>query len=1223
VGVDRKEGRQEGSEKGAASSAVVSIRLDGAGGGATTSITKESSTHAWQENSRFQRFRAAVASTSSLAISAAKAASSFDIDDADIANYAKSGAARSVPLLLCLRWQADPREVLLHMGIVCAIREPNLYSSGDISRSALVKQCVRIVSPSKGGYEGDAEFLFKVALYLRTELQVRSAPNFLLSVAAHLKPCKPYLAKYFHAIVRHPGDLLETVNFYYTIPNRTMDERSLPRPLRKCVVHKFNQFDAYQLAKYGSDTKRRAELAKSKAKAKAKANAKAESKPEKAGQSGGGAERTASAAMLDDLLRDGEEAWMPPPDAVMRVDLKKLVRSLHICGGEGTGQEGGETKNNRMLVMKLLQYRYPATLGEFLDSGLAGRFNPDMAGTKLKFGPQPRWETELSTAMSKNKRARDVWKDMVFSRRLPALALLRNVRNIIMSKPDESVHARVLDTLRSPRFLSSGITPSKLYTAYKAVDELPSHLKVMQKKYETKKARMRMRARKDKEGGKSMLAKLRLIEPPSAPPPSLLESYKRTLSDVTTAAVVASVPLIRGRTVVLVDMGKSTGVQGRAAAALLTACVYLRTAKRPPIVKAFGVGGGKRPKVGGVEVPVQEWGSAAEPMLVDVEFQSDKSLLANAEVMTQALYPLSGGSSFPLAWLGEMCDSRVVVDTLLHIGTSLKHKKTENAGEADVMAAVTALRGSTNRRMRFISVDLLGSAPPTQSQSPLDVFLTGRDEAVLKAVAAVVGGGGEEEADPSSSLLRYVQDIDVKKGVAKANTRGEGEGGGEPPSEFRCPLTRAVFSDPVKAPDGVTYEREAISMWLLRSRLSPHSGRDMGTHLPAGRLLDPRKCLTADHRTRCVVEKWKRGRQEELHAGVMGAMLKGSELDIHRMVQREVGEMERAITSKVDPGNVKGVEKQLRHVTRLLEAVAAGSGGGGGGGGSGEGQGKMSEEDRSLLVSSLVKEVQRVGRQSSQEEILSHIDSLGSKLDALQGSVGGMADALHTVVNAIEASSLVVAFDFKEVKVGKKGEEGDFASVLTSVESVEEREVHACRLRLGRRRQLELAIVKEAKGDYKLKSVKSVSLVGVDAVQYSSSAALPEPVALPVLSVHAGREPNAYSFSIDPSYFDSVIIDCLSAQQEGVKREGGGGMKEGATVRLDFAIELEVEGIDRPVVLRPSLYAKVYSSGKSFAVGEVVAKVKKAWSRLPPFAQKLIKKGVVVAVKAMVKAAMA
>ncbi len=48
--------------------------------------------------------------------------------------------------------------------------------------------------------------------------------------------------------------------------------------------------------------------------------------------------------------------------------------------------------------------------------------------------------------------------------------------------------------------------------------------------------------------------------------------------------------------------------------------------------------------------------------------------------------------------------------------------------------------------------------------------------------------------------------------------------GSEPPSEFFCPITQDVMSDPVLTTDGFTYDRSAITTWFHGSNLSPLTG---------------------------------------------------------------------------------------------------------------------------------------------------------------------------------------------------------------------------------------------------------------------------------------------------------------------------------------------------------------------------------------------------------------
>ena len=47
-----------------------------------------------------------------------------------------------------------------------------------------------------------------------------------------------------------------------------------------------------------------------------------------------------------------------------------------------------------------------------------------------------------------------------------------------------------------------------------------------------------------------------------------------------------------------------------------------------------------------------------------------------------------------------------------------------------------------------------------------------------------------------------------------------------------CPITLEIMRDPVMAPDGHTYEREAIEAWLTRHTTSPCTGLPMDPAVP-------------------------------------------------------------------------------------------------------------------------------------------------------------------------------------------------------------------------------------------------------------------------------------------------------------------------------------------------------------------------------------------------------
>lgn len=110
----------------------------------------------------------------------------------------------------------------------------------------------------------DPEFILKLALYVRDDLNIRSTANFLTALAADTPQCTPYMRKYFKAIVRLPSDWLDIAALYQMLPERKLQGRAIPTCLREAMRFKFSAFDAYQLGKYNKEgkIKRKAKKAK-------------------------------------------------------------------------------------------------------------------------------------------------------------------------------------------------------------------------------------------------------------------------------------------------------------------------------------------------------------------------------------------------------------------------------------------------------------------------------------------------------------------------------------------------------------------------------------------------------------------------------------------------------------------------------------------------------------------------------------------------------------------------------------------------------------------------------------------------------------------------------------------------------------------------------------------------------------------------------------------------
>jgi telomerase protein component 1 len=79
----------------------------------------------------------------------------------------------------------DAQLKLLNMVCACLIHEPTYYSSADASKNAITAMVNRVAST-------DPEFIFKLALYVRDDLNIRSTANYLIALAANNKNCHPH-----------------------------------------------------------------------------------------------------------------------------------------------------------------------------------------------------------------------------------------------------------------------------------------------------------------------------------------------------------------------------------------------------------------------------------------------------------------------------------------------------------------------------------------------------------------------------------------------------------------------------------------------------------------------------------------------------------------------------------------------------------------------------------------------------------------------------------------------------------------------------------------------------------------------------------------------------------------------------------------------------------------------------------------------------------------------
>uniref|UniRef100_A0A8D3AEY2 TROVE domain-containing protein n=1 Tax=Scophthalmus maximus TaxID=52904 RepID=A0A8D3AEY2_SCOMX len=298
----------------------------------------------------------------------------------------------------------------------------------------------RIINLAKDISVHDPEFLLKVAVYARQELNIRITSNFLLALAANQPSTKPHVRRYFCAAVQLPSDWLEVVRIY-----SACFSHSLPMCLKKAMADKFKQFTEYQLAKYNTRKHRCKHSRKG-----LKMNV---SSPSLHGFCRGGDDFELVCVCLQ-LQVEGSKVVVDKKQN--EFSMKKMIKRLHI-------------KEPAEHVMAILGKKYPADLKAFTHSGIKGAWDRERSGQRMKLKEPETWERLLSR--EGNKAA--TWEKLIDNKSLPFMATLRNLRNMITQGISEAHHKKILGRLTNKNaVIQSRQFPFRFLAAYKVIMEL-------------------------------------------------------------------------------------------------------------------------------------------------------------------------------------------------------------------------------------------------------------------------------------------------------------------------------------------------------------------------------------------------------------------------------------------------------------------------------------------------------------------------------------------------------------------------------------------------------------------------------------------------------------------------------------------------------------------------------------------------------------------------------
>lgn len=572
----------------------------------------------------------------------------------------------------------------------------------------------------------DPEFLLKAALYARTRLNLRSVTAFLLSLAALISRCHPYLPRYFRASVLLPSDWLDVARRYRvlhaTLSNADADdlvavgsERSLPACLRKSMTAKFADFDAYQLGKYDPQ----------------RSNARKWRKFTEAMQ-----EKTKKIrGKSQDLLEACKQESLEYERSL--VDFKELIRDLHIV-------EPAE------YVMCVLGKKYPSSEEEFRKCRLSGVFEEERAGQRMKLPVAETWETFLSS----NGNTAETWESLIDRGKLPFMAMIRNIRNLLLCGVERKCHNWVIGKLCDAKTIaSSKQLPFRFVSAYRSI---PGTLEGFKELLEHVQNPPQVERASD---GKMVPRRERKHVPQPKCPPTLelLTEYRKALETAIQHATTLNVAPIRGKTVIMCEVHpgfKADKDKFRNTALLLalmcrSVCeycdfVFINSFKNKIIT--FDDGDDGDDKDDGIIARLEKANKAIEN-LKDTDYVDGVSVAKFIRKLTMG---------------------REWVDTIVYFGSS--GWLIEND--------VNRLRAEVNASMLFFSIDpegKSGGTPPRRSPTDMNIRIAGASDSVLRYIAELGGANQVEDVEHINREFGIVTDdipppplpSFIKKGVVK------------------------------------------------------------------------------------------------------------------------------------------------------------------------------------------------------------------------------------------------------------------------------------------------------------------------------------------------------------------------------------------------------------------------------------------------------------------------
>ncbi|CAG9322221.1 unnamed protein product [Blepharisma stoltei] len=573
----------------------------------------------------------------------------------------------------------DPRERLVSRIAACMLREPNYYAKAE-------EKIAQILADMNEVATIDPEFICQLAYYTRNELNIRSASNFLLAFAANHPEAKKYLKQYFSATIKLPTDLIETIELCQSFREMEVENKTIvPACLQDLVAEKFKTFSIYHLGKYCSEGKRKRNLLKVRAKKAA-----------------------------NDKKQEGEGTTEKAASKKGTLSFKQLVRLCHI-------------KEPSKNVMSILGKRYPENSDVFATSGLVvdGEFNPSLANKRMKIPTPVTWETQLSASGNKA----EVWEELIRSKKLPFMAMLRNIRNLLITGVDPQVHEIVQDRLKDPdQIQNSKLFPFRFFSAYEAIKIDLEELQKLKDdpSYEPVQPAPRR--------GQKLKYKRKKIIPKIVPTQETIESYYRALEEAVKLATALNIKPVKGNSVIFADVSGSMKcpISGEGGMGSVRTCMDI----------GILLGLMMRHVCENSEFVIFSSPSNDGKCWKKIDLKGDNILELMNEVKQEAS-TLGGGTDFPFDYICTAIENRAHFDNMFIFSDMMispgsgNMNNTISGQEWTVEGILRNYRENVNANMKFISINLGGHGKAVTADLEDDmknILVSGYSDSILRLV---------------------------------------------------------------------------------------------------------------------------------------------------------------------------------------------------------------------------------------------------------------------------------------------------------------------------------------------------------------------------------------------------------------------------------------------------------------------------------------------------------